>query len=160
MNYFKADNKLIQYNPDTKIYKIRNIIDGSGVISAEEFKSLNSQKITKQNFCHEMNVYFKNVDHEWEFQGNEYRKLDNFESNNMLFSANYKIGKDIPYHEIGLFKNTVILVYHWGKVYYHTISYNGYKQGQLICPYTNKILQWARLKHCAPVYNITRKKIM
>lgn len=160
MNYYKADDKLIQYNSETDVYKIRNVIDGSGVITAEEFKSLNPQKLSKQKFCQEMNVFFKHVDHEWEFQGEKYRKLDNFEASERRLSANYIIGKDIPYHQIGLFKDTVILVYHWGRVYYHTISYNGYKQGQLICPNTNKILRWAQLKHCAPVFNVTRKKIM
>lgn len=158
MNYFKTENKLIQYNPETKIYKIRNNVKNSIVLTIEEFKSLNAQKISKQNFCEEMNLYFKNVSNTWTFEGKEYRKLDNFESSMYNFSNNYIIGKDIPYHDIN--NQKVILVYHWGKVYYHTISYNGYKQGQLICPYTFKYVQWSQLKHCAPVFDIKTKQII
>ncbi len=68
----------------------------------------------------------------------------------------------MPYHnlkEVPYNKN-LVLVYHQGKVYYHTISYNGDRSGQLICPYTFEYVKWCRLKTCAPIFDIEAKKIV
>lgn len=57
------------------------------------------------------------------------------------------------------FLGKYVIVYHWGKVYYHTISYNGYDSGQLICPKTLSMVRWAKLKNCSPIMDITSNKI-
>ena len=107
-----------------------------------------------------MNVFFKDVKHHWEFGGTKFRKMPNFESNGYRLSTNYDLGKDVPYHKIESmpYMGNVILVYHWGRIYYHSISYNGYAQGQLINPKTFELVRWAQLKHCAPVFNKKKKR--
>ena len=42
------------------------------------------------------------------------------------------------------------------RAYYFTVSYNGYKQGQLL---DIKTKSFVRAKHCAPILNVTKIKI-
>jgi hypothetical protein len=162
MNYFKTEEYLIQYNPETKVYKIRNTIKREDTrLTKEEFTALNPVKIKKDKFCELMNIYFKNVKHSWEYQGVHFRKLDNFEDNGWNMCVNYEFHK-IPRHSIGGkgWGDNLIMVYHWGKVYYFTFSYNGENRGQLIDPYTHNLVQWASPKHCAPIFNEDTKQII
>ena len=164
MKYFKTSDFLIQFNPETSVYKIRNTIStdvNDKVISEEKFNSLSPTQIKKTEFCRLMNIFFKNVKHEWVYNHTHFKKLDNFEESEFSLSSNYIIGKDIPIHLVGTgtYKQRCILVYHWGRVYYHTISYGGYKQGHLIDLNTFDFVQWARLKNCSPIYNENTKII-
>jgi len=161
MRYYKAGEDLIQYNPETNVYKKRNniqLIDTR--ISKEVFDSLTKNQIGHQEFCRLMNIYFKDIKHEWKHDHSYFRKLDNFETDGYSLSSNYVLGRDVPYHTIEgkPYFGRVIMVYHWGHVYYHTISYNGYAQGQLINPKTLELVSWARLKNCAPIFNEGTKK--
>lgn len=164
MKHYKSEcDKLIQYNPDTKVYKLRNTIKTDNkVISEEDFKLLNVNKIKRAEFSRLMNIYFKNVKHDWIYEGVKYRKIDNFEENGFSLSDNYKIGTEVPFHEIGkhYYEKNLVLVYHWGRVYYHTVQYNGDGVGQLVCPYTHSYVRWAKLKHCSPIFNTVTKKII
>lgn len=153
--YITDDNKLIHFNPETKVYKVMNTISRDDKRISPENLSLH--EIDKNKFSRLMNEFFKSVKHQWVYKSVRFRKLDNFDTNGYLLSKNYVLGKDVPYHDSSFGK--VILVYHWGKVYYHTVSYNGYKQGQLIDINTNKIVRWAQLKHCAPIFNEDTKTI-
>ena len=163
MKYYKtADIFLIKYNPETKVYKLMNTIEKIDTrISLDGFKLLNPKEIKRDEFSRLMKIFFKSVKHKWTFEHSHFKKLDNFEEKGYNLSANYTLGKDIPYHTIEgkEYFGNLILVYHWGKVYYHTISYNGYPQGQLICPKTFSLVRWARLKNCSPIFNIDTKKI-
>jgi hypothetical protein len=163
MKYFKTDcDKLIQFNPETNVYRHRNVIKGNQVIDVDTFNSFVSTQIKKDEFSRLMNAYFKYVKHEWEFEGKTFKKIDNFEADDRSIIKNYILGKDIPWHNISKsesYKENVILVYHWGKVYYFTVSYNGYKQGQLIDPRTMNYVRWAQAKHCAPVFCKDTKQI-
>jgi len=161
MIYYKSGDKLIQYNPETNVYKLRNTIERIDTrISKEDFILLDAKQIKKQEFSRLMNIFFKDIKHEWVHDHSKFRKLPNFESNGHNLSTNYILGKDIPYHtsEKSYYSN-FILVYHWGKVYYHTVSYNGDDRGCLLDINTLKHLRWAQLKHCAPIQNINTKKI-
>ncbi len=159
MKYFKTDNHLIQYNTDTKVYKIRNNIKKMDTrLTKEEFDSLNPVKIKKDKFCELMNIYFKNIQHSWVHDGVNFRKLDNFEDNGWNMCANYDIHK-IPKHTVNMWKN-LFLVYHWGKVYYFTFSYNGDDRGQLMDTVNHNFVQWASPKHCAPIFNEDTKQIV
>ncbi len=156
--YQTPDNKLIQFNPETGVYKLRNTIEREDTrITQEDFAKMSANLIKRDKFSQLMNEYYKNVKHHWVYEFTKFRKMPNFESN----EDNLVLGKDIPLHKIpGMeFLGDVVLVYHWGKVYYHTISYNGYKSGQLIDPRTFSLVRWAQLKHCAPIFNIDSKKI-
>lgn len=154
MIFYKTEcGKLIRYNPETKIYLQVNIVEKiDRRISSEDFLKLKYVKLKKTKFYEYLNIYFKDVQHEWEHDGKIYRKLPNF-------SENFKIG-DVPVHSDFKYNNRLIFVYHHGKVYYHTISYNGYEQGQLVDIKTGKYLSWAQLKHCAPILCVTTNKII
>lgn len=158
IKYFKTDVHLIQYNMDTDVYKIRNTNSKEKVLTKEQFEALNAQKVNHQEFSRLMNVYYKNNKESWIHDGVSFRKLDNFETEGSPYSYS-----NMPDHnknnEIASYLGKLILVYHWGKVYYFTWSYNGYAQGQLIDPYTKLIVRWAQAKHCAPVFNEQTKQV-
>ena len=165
--YYKTDcKKLIQYNENTDTFSIRNEtkkVDKR--ISINEFRLLNTTIIKSQEFCRLMNIHFNSIKDSWMFDGTEYQSLDNFEYKDYNLSDNYNLGKEVPFHEIPSrynpdHKRNMILVYHWGKVYYHDISYNGEMTGSLYDTKTLKSVQWCKLKHCAPIFNKLTKKIM
>lgn len=160
MKYYEVtDGRLVQYNPATKVYKIRNTIEHIDTrIPEDVFLTLESKRIKHNEFCRLMNVFYKNVKHSWVYNGVNFRKLDNFESENYKFSSNYNLGKDVPYHDIPIYGKCV-LVYHWGRIYYHSVSYGGSSTGQLLDPITKSSVRWCQLKHCAPVFNEETKTI-
>lgn len=161
--FYKSEcGKLIQYNKETETYCVKNSIKKQDKrISIDEFNTLNKIRINRQEYSRLMNIYFKDIKDTWTFDGVDYQSIDNFEYKNGNLSANYKIGTEIPYHEMNnKYIRNVILVYHWGRVYYHDISYNGYKQGQLYDINTLKTVQWCQLKNCSPVFNKQTKKIV
>jgi len=167
INYKSECGKLIDFNTETNTYVVRNSISKKDKrISVDEFNLLNTTKIKHEEYCRLMNIYFKDIKDKWDYQWCEYRSLDNFEQKDGHFSLNYEIGKDVPFHDLNkpgenyYYLKNMILVYHWGKIYYHTISYGGYDQGQLIDSKTLKFVQWCKLKHCAPILNRQTGKIM
>lgn len=166
--YVTEDNNLYQYNPETKVYKLRNSIERVDKrISEEDFNKLETSRVKDDEFFRLLNVYFKDVKHTWRFDGKKFRKLPNFEENNYSLSDNYVLGKDVPYHDLNkegqnyYYLQNMVLVYHWGRLYYHTVSYNGYKQGQLVTmDEKHDFVRWARLKHCSPVFCVDDKRII
>lgn len=160
MKFYKDEqNRLIQYNPETDIYKIRNTISKEDKrINKEDFKNLKAKEIKRSEFSRFMNIFFKNVKHSWDYKNVSFRKLDNFEGNEYSKMPKHFYSKEnsVGYNYYG----DLIMVYHWGKVYYFTWSYNGYPQGQLIEPTTMQIVRWAKPKNCAPIFNEHTKEIL
>ena len=87
-----------------------------------------------------------------------------------MLSDNYKLGKEIPYHDLNknggdyyyyyYYLKNMVLVYHWGRIYYHTVSYNGYVQGQLVTTDDkHNFVRWARLRNCAPIFCVDDKRV-
>lgn len=164
MKFYISNDLLIRENTDTKIIRVCNrtnkINTDNHIISPDDFSKMEKKQLKKDKWSELMNNWFRDVKHEWIFNHSHFRKLDNFEQDNWRISANYDLGKDVPYHKTEKsYLGSVILVYHWGKVYYHTVSYNGYPQGNLIDINTFEIVKWTKLKNCAPIYNIGTKKI-
>ena len=166
MKYYITDSGLlIRENPETKIIKVFNrtnkINVDNYIITPEDFINTNKKQIKSSKWNELMNIWFRDVKHEWKHEHSYYRKLDNFEQDGNYFSKNYILGKDIPFHTnpSKTYWGNFILVYHQGKVYYHTISYNGYPQGQLLDINTFQSVKWTRLKNCAPIFNENTKKI-
>lgn len=157
MKYFlTTDDKLLQLNPETGVYRLRNTIErDKEVISKETFDSFDKKQIKKDEFSRLMNIYFKGVKHEWEYDSKKFRKMDNFGV------TDYILGKDVPFHKLEKFQyDRLILIYHWGRIYYHLINYGGYGVAQLVCSRTHKLLnRWVRLKHASPIFCITDKRI-
>lgn len=157
MTHYKAETgELINFNPKTKIYKVKNH-KKPFEISEDDFKKLVVVKIKHEKFCELMNIYFRDIKHNWKFDYTEYSKMDNFSCDNHFIGKNYN-WNDIPKHKIGFF-NT-ILVYHWGKVWYLCMDGCYFPKGQLIDPYTGKLTnRWIHLKNVAPIYNHGKKQI-
>ena len=158
MKYYKSNNLLIQFNPETKIARIKNTIGKNKIISIDEFNSFEKTQIKKDEFSRLMNIFYKDIKHNWEYENQKYKKLPNFESKDYSLITNYDFNK-LPKHDCGVY-GKCLLVYHWGKIYYFTVSYNGYEQGQLLDIKTKSSVRWARAKHCAPILNITKNKII
>lgn len=164
--YKSECGKIIVHYVESGYYVQKNTTETNKVISKEDFDKLVVSKVKKNNYYRMMNEYFKNIHDEWTYNGHDFVSKDNFKFENGNYSANYTLGKDIPFHNLNkpgedfYYLKNLIAVYHQGKVYYHTISYNGYDQGQLIDPKTHKFVGWCKLKHCAPIFDKTLKKII
>ena len=165
MRFYVSNGLLIRENPETKVIRVCNrtnkINTDNYIISCEDFFKMEKKELKKDKWSELMNNWFRDVKHEWVHNYTSYKKIDNFEQNNWRISDNYNLGKDVPYHNIKEkpYLGSVVLVYHWGNVYYHTVSYNGYAQGQLIDINTFEFVKWTQLKNCAPIFNIDEKKI-
>ncbi len=155
--YIDQSGRLI-HKSKNNTYKVLND-KNPYIITDDEFNQLEKKSIKTQEFSRLMNLFFKNVTNvTWVYSDVRYKKLPNFESNEYDLITNYDY-KDLPRHDCGVYGNC-ILVYHWGRVYYFTISYNGYKQGQLLDVRTKSFVRWAQAKHCSPIKNLDTKKIM
>ena len=165
----KKDKELI-YTKNSKYIIVNILIDDTD--TDEQFIQVSFKPgfgewfyTKKRDFFHTKEKYiwdyFYTTEELRKLKLESFRKMDNFEDDGYSMSANYVLGKDVPYHIIPGMEwiGNVILVYHWCNVYYHTISYNGYSQGRLIHPTTNQDVRWAKLKHCSPIFNTVNKKI-
>lgn len=158
--YYQTDcNKLIVYFKEHDSYVQRNCIAKIDKrITKNVFDTFVAHEVKSTEFNRLLNIYFKDIHKEWDYKNNEYISMDNFKSDNLCLSTNYKIGSEIPYHKVKDYD--MIFVFHHNKLYYHTISYGGYPQGQLYDIETEEFVGWCKLKHCAPVFNKTHKKIV
>ena len=132
------------------------------LLSKDEFNASFPTKISKQEYLKELNAYFKNSKFEWTYDGNEYKKLDNFEIDENCTLINYIVGKDVPFHSFNdvSINNLFIVLYH-GRLYYTFMSGNYYPQMQLIDFHTKQLTsKWTNIKNLAPVFNKTTKKII
>ena len=161
MKYYKTEDKLIQFNPSTNVYRIRNTVSRTNnCISKEEFDLLDTVQIKKNKFCELMNIFFRGVKHEWEFDHSYFKKIENFDSNGNSSGFNWS---DIPSHKVdGSYSYSHLkIVYHWGRIYYMICGGGGYfPKGQLVDIKTLKILQWVDIKNVSPVFNTGTKKIV
>lgn len=158
MKYYQSGEILIQYNPETGVYKRRNNVERINTcISQEDFNALPDLKtLKKDKFSELMNIWFSQVEHSWVYNGESYRKLPNFENNGNLYD------RKIPNHtpEEKAYLGMSIMVYHWGQVYLYYPGYQGTDRGQLENLKTGYSLRWAKMKHLAPIFNETLGKII
>ena len=165
MKFYISNDLLIRENPQTKIIRVCNrtnkINIDNHIISPDDFSIMEKKQVKKDKWCQLMNNWFRYVKHECVHDFYNFRKLDNFEASEHSLSTNYILGKDVPYHtlENKPYYGSFILVYHWGRIYYHTVSYGGYAQGQLMDINTFQTIKWTRLKNCAPIFNVNTKNI-
>jgi len=162
VTYLIRGKEITQFNLVTiSVIYISSLQTKVDLIEYDEFVKWEKRELKKQDFSRLMNEYFRDVKHHWEYSGKKFRKMENFEQKGNSLSSNYQLGKQVPYHKLEKkeWLGNLILVYHWGRIYYHTISYGGEGVGQLVCPKTFNLLRWCRLKHCSPVFCITDKRI-
>ena len=164
MRYYISNDLLIKENPETKTFKVCNRTNKINVdkyiITPDEFSQMEKKQLKISKFGELLNNWFREIKHEWVHEHTNYKKIDNFEADEHHISKNYILGKDVPYHKLDNFNyRNVIFVYYHGHVYYHTISYGGFPQGQLVDIKTLETVKWTRLKNCSPVFNINTKKI-
>lgn len=159
MKYYQTEDKLIQFNPSTNVYRIRNTIaTGNKCISKEEFDLLNAIKIKKTKFCELMNIFFRDIKHEWVYENKRFKKLDNFDKNAKSCDFHWV---QIPSHKVdGYHFTNLKFVYHWGRVYYIIYGGNYAPKGQLVDIKKLQIVQWVDIKNVAPVFNIETKKVV
>ena len=159
MKYFKTEDKLIQLNLSTNVYRVKNSIEKvNKTITKDEFELLNAIQINKQRFHELMNDFFRNIKHEWEHEHSFFKKLDNFDKYGNSSSMSWA---DIPSHKLEGYLNTELkIVYHWGRVYYIVYFENYSPQAQLIDIYKLQKVRWVCIKNVAPIMNISKNKIV
>ena len=160
MKYYLAGDLLVTTNPESEhqIFRVRNTTERGKIITPDQFHELKPRELKNQRFSELMNIYFRDIKHEWVHDYSRYRKLPNFEVNHRGSPTNYK-WEDLPKHQLPGWYGDMILVYHWGNIYYLQWSYNGYKSGQLADIYTQDHARWVRPQNCAPIFNIGTKKL-
>jgi hypothetical protein len=150
--FYKDSNGLLYSKSlETKVVRLRTTTDKAKVIQHVDFleAKLDLTEIKREEFSRLMNIYFKDIHEEWEYNGEHFRSLDNFTGEGSSLISNYDF-KSLPKHDCGVY-GTCLLVYHCGRLYYFTLSYNGYKSGQLLDMKRQTAVRWAQAKHCAPI---------
>jgi hypothetical protein len=155
MKYFQTTcGLLVKYFDLKDFYVITNNVKLKDKrISSEDFNKLQKIQIKNQKFSKLMNDYYRTVKESWSYQHKNYRNLANFDPT---------VDYNMPRHNIDTlpYKDKLIMVYHWGKVYFYLSNHNSNGRGQLICPKTLKIVRWVRLQNCAPIFDEDLKKII
>lgn len=155
--YFKTETLgLLGFKTEEGVLILRN---SRLEYTQSQILELNPIQIKKEKFSQLLNKHYANIHEEWIFNHSPYRSLDNFISENRQISSNYKIGTEVPLHQIRN-KINALLVYHNGGVFYHDISYGGNRQGKLYNTKTENFVGYTALKNCAPIFNINTKKIV
>ena len=151
--FYNSDKGLVMVS-DTKSIIIYGD-KGKRFINEDELMSIeNKTKIKRQKFNELKNIYYSNIKEEWEYKGEKYRNLPNFD----MECTNYK-WHQLPKYKIG-YNDGLILVYHQGDVFYFNWSYGGYPNGQLFSTKDNRLVKWVKPKNCAPIFNINKKQIV
>lgn len=159
MEFYKTDLGIV-IKDDTSIrlkstYKKR-------ILTEKEFNDSNPVKINKHKYLEELNTWFKNSKFEWTHNGEQFKRLDNFEFGTNGSISNYNIGKDIPLHDIEKsYLGKVFIVMYHNRIYYTFMSGNYFPQMQLV-NFHNKELtsKWTNIKNLAPVFCKDTKKII
>lgn len=154
--FFKSDIGLIV--KDNTSIRVKSSYKKT-IISNDEFIKSNPIKINKQVYLTELNTFFKKDKFSWEYNGDLYQKLDNFDFQKYKVD-NYNLD-DIPKHNnIFLDYDCFIVMYH-GRLYYTFVSGNYFPQMQLIDFHTKKITnKWTNIKNLSPIFNKTTKQII
>lgn len=161
--YITECDKLIKLYCDHMTYVYMNTISTSDKrLTKSQFDSFRTKQLKKCDYNKLMNEFFKTVEHEWTHNGDRYRKLENFVQTETVCD-NYALGNQIHYHSICIansnYKQDCIVVYYRGRIFYHTLMYQGDYRGQLIDMLTLKRVGWTSLKNCAPIVKLSNNKI-
>ncbi len=155
--YISEDNtKLILCYDIKNVYYLKNTIAANNIISEDEFNSYNCTKINKTKFNELINIYFRDIKHEWIYNNNRYRKLENFKSANYNCCVNYDFNKLLHDKDDSVFR--YIIVYNHGRAYKANIYY--LPKVQLIDIGADKYIKWTDIKHCSPILNVDTNEMM
>lgn len=161
MEYYKSGTQLISRIIGLSTYTIKNNI-GAKVTSysQEEFDKMPKKKLNKTQFYEELNNYFRNYKETWDYNGERFRAMENFELNEKGEIINYPFG-NLPKGCITL-KGTdipVVFIYNKGKVFYVDVKDKDLSIVRLFDATTHEPLTFVRLKNCSPVMNLTKRCI-
>lgn len=103
-----------------------------------------ASRIKKSKYYELLNFYYKDKKELWEYQGEKFRNLFNFES--------LEEYKKLPVHKDLIFEYRK--VYHNGRVYASNIG----DRLQLFS-LEGRFIKRTSFKNCSPIFNITKKEI-
>lgn len=163
MLYYQSEcGKLIRHNNETNIIQHVNVVGKRQYLDKNQLNELKTIRLKKNIYFELLNIFYSDVYETWQFEGTSYRNFKQFQIENGAVS-NYKIGEQIPWHNFISDKGyeaSAIIVYHQGRVCYHTVMYQGEFTGKLFDIKTKTFMRWANLKHCSPVNNISTGKYL
>lgn len=159
MEYFKSGTQLISRIIGSSVYNIKNNI-GLKVTSytKEEFDNMPKKNLNKTQFFEEVNNYFRNYKETWDYEGERFRAMENFELNEKGEITNYEFDS-LPKYYITLngVSTQVIFIYNKGRVFYVDVSEENLSIVKMIDATTHEALTFVRLKNCCPVMNLTKR---
>lgn len=152
--YYKTDLGIVVKD---ETIRLKSTYDIKVIVSEEDFNNANPVKISKNEYLRLLNKYFNSTKHSWDYNGEKFIKLDNFEENLL----GYTIGKNLPIHKInnGYHGNYFMVIYH-NKLYYTFFSGNYFPRMHL-CDLNGYFTgKWTHIKNLAPIFNKTTKQIV
>lgn len=146
--YLTPGGQLIEHSPEFNQYRHRNRVGpGLGLLEPAEVAVAEWRELKRARFSQQMNEYFRSVEDSWTYRGEHFRKLPNYDG-----EARPRQPQHAP--------DNLFLVYHWGQLYLFQYSYGGFDVGKLYDRKTGNFARWAKPRHCAPVYNESRKQLI
>lgn len=156
--YYKTDLGIVV--SDSTSIRLKSCVVKT-ILTNDEFDNSNPVKISKGKYLEELNTFFKNFKIEWNHNGCQYKKMDNFDMGKYSVE-NYNLTKDIPMHDIGKsYLGKCFIVMYKGRLYYTFLSGNYFPQMQLVDFHTKELVgKWTSIKNLAPIFNKTTKQII
>lgn len=129
------------------------------ILTEEDFLKSNPIKLKKHKYLRLLNEYFSKTSYTWEYEFNKFKRLQNFELNNNIVT-NYKLGEEVPYHNIGYGNDCIICLYQ-NRIYYGIVGRHYFPRVQLIDFKTKQLTgKWTDIKNLAPIMNCNTKSII
>lgn len=129
------------------------------ILSEEQFKNSNPVKLKKGKYLEELNNWFRNSEHKWEYKGKKYMKLPNFEIDSKGKITNYE-ETDLKYWKSDDYRKEGYCVLHHQKVIYFRFYPNSNSVGHGCYYDNNGDYKWTNIKNCSPIKCITDKRIL
>lgn len=161
MEYFKSGSQLISRIEESNTYTVKNNIGVKvRTYTKEQFDAMPKKKMHKTQFNEELNSYFKNYKETWEWEGEKFRAMENFELNSKDEITNYIVDSIPTWNRmINGVLSKLMFIYNKGKVFYLNLTSLHKGIATLIDATTFEELSYVRLKNCCPVMNLTKRSI-
>lgn len=161
MEYFKSGSQLINRIENSNTYTVKNNIGIKiRTYTKEQFDAMPKKRMSKTHFNEELNNYYRNYKETWDFKGEKFRAMENFELNENSEFTNYNMSQiPVGYVTINKIVCKVMFIYNKGKVFY--VNMDAFQNGiaPLVDATTFEQLSYVRLKNCCPVMNLTKQCI-
>ena len=135
MKFYIYENSLYKETDKKEFFKLNKKVD---------FIPNGAIRINRSKYYELINFYYKDKKELWEYQGERFRNLFNFQSLE-------------EYHKLPIHKD---LGFDYRKVYHNGRVYASYSDDRLqLFSLEGNFIKRTSFKNCSPIFNITKKEI-